>query len=42
MVLCPNHHRQAHYGHFHIVSDQADYWIVAVDRQRLRIDKTQL
>jgi hypothetical protein len=42
MVLCPNHHRQTHYGHFDIVSDHSDHWIVAVDRQRLRIDKTRL
>jgi len=42
MVLCPNHHRQAHYGHFQIVNDHADHWIVEVDRQRLHIDKTRI
>lgn len=42
MVLCPNHHRQAHYGQFDIRSDHADHSIVAVDGQRLRIAKTRL
>lgn len=42
MVLCPNHHRQAHYGQFDIRGDHADHWIVAVDGQRLRIAKTRL
>lgn len=42
MVLCPNHHRQAHYGNFEIVSDHTDHWIVTVDQQRLHIPKTQL
>lgn len=42
MVLCPNHHRQAHYGDFTIKSDHSDHWLVDVDRQRLQIDKTRL
>ena len=42
MVLCPNHHRQAHYGKFEIQNDRNDHWIVAVDGQLLRIAKTRL
>lgn len=42
MVLCPNHHRQAHYGQFDIRRDHSDHWIVAIDGQSLRIAKTRL
>jgi hypothetical protein len=26
MVLCPNHHRQAHHGRFEIEADEPDHW----------------
>lgn len=42
MVLCPNHHRQAHYGRFAIARDKADHWIIALDGTLLRIAKTRL
>jgi hypothetical protein len=42
MVLCPNHHRQAHHGWFEIVSEDAKGWIVRVDGTILSIAKTSL
>ncbi|MGN6277708.1 MAG: HNH endonuclease [Sphingomonas sp.] len=42
MVLCPNHHRQAHYGGFTLVKDAEDHWLIEVDQTRLRIEKTRL
>lgn len=42
MVVCPNHHRQAHYGQFAIAKDRSDHWIVLVDGQSLRIAKTAI
>jgi hypothetical protein len=42
MVLCPNHHRQAHHGAFEVLSDLADHWMVSVDGHVVRIDKTRL
>jgi hypothetical protein len=42
MVLCPNHHRQVHYGRFEIVRDRPDTWIVRLDGQELIIEKTKL
>ncbi len=40
MVLCPNHHRQAHFGRFLIEQDMADHWLVNLDGKKLKIDKT--
>ncbi|TMJ14594.1 MAG: HNH endonuclease [Alphaproteobacteria bacterium] len=42
MVLCPNHHRQAHHGRFEIVRDQDDSWVVRLDGRELIIEKTKL
>lgn len=42
MVLCPNHHRQAHYGLFVILHEHPDHWVVLVDDRSLRIAKTTL
>jgi len=42
MVLCPNHHRQAHLGAFELHADGADHWVVEVDGRRLRLEKTTL
>jgi 5-methylcytosine-specific restriction endonuclease McrA len=42
MVLCPNHHRQAHYGAFEVVADDGDTWSLVVDERSLRIEKTKL
>ncbi|QEH81573.1 hypothetical protein EIK56_27195 [Sphingomonas sp. C8-2] len=42
MVLCPNHHRQAHFGRFAVVTNAADHWILAIDDRKLRIEKTRL
>jgi hypothetical protein len=42
MVLCPNHHRQAHYGRFEIEASDDACWIVIVDNKKLRIERTVL
>lgn len=42
MVLCPNHHRQAHYGCFAIVDEAADGWTVELDGTMLSIAKTSI
>lgn len=42
MVLCPNHHRQAHYGNFDVEVNAPDHWLVAIDGQTVSIEKTQL
>jgi hypothetical protein len=42
MVLCPNHHRQAHFGVVDIVEDMPSYWTVVVDGIELRISKLLL
>ena len=42
MVLCPNHHRQAHYGSFEVIEERATDWIAFVDSERLRIERTDL
>lgn len=39
MVLCPNHHRQAHYGDFQIVEYLKNQWHVQIDGQLHRICK---
>jgi len=40
MVLCPNHHRQAHYGRFEILEDNGKAWIIALDGASLTIGRT--
>jgi hypothetical protein len=42
MVLCPNHHRQAHYGDFIVEEDGPEHWIIRISGKRLRLDKTRL
>jgi EVE domain/HNH endonuclease len=42
MVLCPNHHRQAHYGRFEISSEDDVGWTVKIDRKTLRIERTKV
>ena len=43
MVLCPNHHRQAHYGDFVVIEDAEHAWTVSLDGQVLpEIRKTVL
>lgn len=39
MVLCPNHHRQAHYGNFEISNDLPNRWVVLVDGRQCEISK---
>jgi HNH endonuclease len=39
MVLCPNHHRQAHHGRFEIEQNEPDHWQITLDGNSLRIDK---
>jgi predicted HNH restriction endonuclease len=40
MVLCPNHHRQAHYGSFEVVEERSTDWVLSVDSERLQIERT--
>jgi hypothetical protein len=42
MVLCPNHHRQAHYGAFEVVAESNDAWMLRVDGQDMPITKAKL
>lgn len=42
MVLCPNHHRQAHYGQFDIISESASGWSLSLDGQLISVEKTTL
>lgn len=39
MVLCPNHHRQAHHGRLDIVLNEPDHWQIVLDGNSIRIDK---
>jgi 5-methylcytosine-specific restriction endonuclease McrA len=39
MVLCPNHHRQAHHGRFEIEQNEPDHWQITLDGNSMRIDK---
>jgi HNH endonuclease len=39
MVLCPNHHRQAHHGRFEIEADEPDHWRISLDGCSLQISK---
>jgi hypothetical protein len=42
MVLCPNHHRQAHYGVFEVLSADAVGWIIKLDDIQLTIRQTKI
>lgn len=42
MVLCPNHHRQAHFGRFVVVENAPTYWSLLVDDAKVRVEKTIL
>jgi len=39
MVLCPNHHRQAHHGNFDVSNDLPDRWAVILDGEEFEISK---
>jgi hypothetical protein len=39
MVLCPNHHRQAHYGAFEILGDGLEAWEVLIDGVPITLSK---
>lgn len=41
MVLCPNHHRQAHHGRFKVAADSGDHWTIELDGSSLKIEKTR-
>ena len=42
MVLCPNHHRQMHYGQVEIADETEQAWTLAIDGQHLKIQKTTI
>lgn len=42
MVLCPNHHRQAHLGNFEVIENLAGQWRVRLDGAMLDIAKTEI
>lgn len=42
MVLCPNHHRQAHYGAFVIVEATGAGWTIKIDGETLFIAQTPI
>ncbi len=42
MVLCPNHHRQAHYGAFEVLENSPSSWRVRLDHDEMEILKTVL
>jgi hypothetical protein len=42
MVLCPNHHRQAHYGNFEVKEYRKHDWLVEVDGTSVEVPRTQL
>jgi len=42
MVLCPNHHRQAHYGKFDIIEHRDLSWMIEIDGSSFEIDKATL
>ncbi len=39
MVLCANHHRQAHYGKFDVVGTDIGSWTVVVDGRQIAIER---
>lgn len=40
MVLCPNHHRQAHYGAFEVIESKPKSWIVRLETNEVEIPRT--
>lgn len=42
MVLCANHHRQAHYGSFDVVEETQNEWVLSVDGKKLTVERTAL
>lgn len=42
MVLCPNHHRQAHYGQFEIMAADDTGWTIRLDGAPLFIEQTAI
>ncbi|TJV49890.1 MAG: HNH endonuclease [Mesorhizobium sp.] len=42
MVLCPNHHRQAHLGNFEVLEDGRHQWRISIDGRVLALPKTAL
>jgi hypothetical protein len=42
MVLCPNHHRQAHYGHFAILEENENTWRISLDGRQFMLARTKL
>jgi hypothetical protein len=42
MVLCPNHHRQAHYGVFEVLAADRAGWTIMVDGGTLTIPQTAI
>jgi hypothetical protein len=42
MVLCPNHHRQVHYGNFKQLKSDLDGWHVKLDDKKLHIPRTKI
>lgn len=42
MVLCPNHHRQAHYGNFAIKDYRQNEWLIEIDDKSLTIPRTRI
>jgi hypothetical protein len=42
MVLCPNHHRQAHYGVFEVLAADGAGWTLLVDGKTLTIPQTAI
>lgn len=39
MVLCPNHHRQAHYGCFEVLETEKLYWHILIDGKEVTIER---
>lgn len=42
MVLCPNHHREVHYGDFEVKEYHAHRWLVRLGQDLMEISKTEL
>lgn len=42
MVLCPNHHRQVHYGDFEVLEEAPTFWKVRLDGEAYEVPRTEL
>jgi len=42
MVLCPNHHRQVHYGDFEVLEEAPRFWKVRLDGEAYEVPRTEL